>query len=241
MKLIYIIIAISFPLSSISQTCVIAKKTKEAIYVAADSRATQTNYNNEGRSINKTNSVCKIYYSNKVGFAVIGAFFDDSINEALKACQSKVNIIDIISSYASSFTEVIRIKLDSIKKVNFFSYFEIITERKPFISQIIFFCVDSDSLFLAIGGFEVEDRIESEIKVKFNAYRASECCAGHVREIKDTVLNPTTWNGDIINTMNRLIKIEMSADPLTVGGDIDIIKVSHNKVEWIQRKKQCLQ
>ncbi len=62
-----------FTSNSFSQTTVIVKKTKNAIYVGADSKVRSHRYYPDTKETFQANdTMCKIWTNGKVGFAVMG-------------------------------------------------------------------------------------------------------------------------------------------------------------------------
>ena len=94
MKLLLTLTTLFFFLFTQSQTCIIAKKTKDAIYVGADSRlTTQRKIISTGKIITDTSSGCKIYTYGKFNFAIEGAFINNATNEAKEACSKRKSVV----------------------------------------------------------------------------------------------------------------------------------------------------
>ena len=73
MKFSILLFALTFPFFTYSQTVVIGVKTKNAIYVGADSRTTK--YIRDpltGKSFTDTAIMCKLFSNDKFGFAIMG-------------------------------------------------------------------------------------------------------------------------------------------------------------------------
>src|SRR5690349_6921346 len=110
-KLFISISSLFFFYNSFSQTCVIARKTKKAIYVGADSRVSIYRSDMQGNSRTDTGSICKIYRCGKFNFAVIGTSADISIKNAKAACLNGNNFSQVINLYADSQNKELQTRL----------------------------------------------------------------------------------------------------------------------------------
>lgn len=239
LRIIYAIILITVS-HCYSQTCVIARKTKKAIYVGADSRTTVYLYApSTGELTFDTGSTCKIFTHGKFNFATLGANLQMSIDEAISACDNSNSFKEVIIKYATSFVNKFAEDLEENRKKRFNFFSTLIDKQLPNLAQIIFFGKESDSLFLGIVQFRI---LSSKLEpVKLSAYFAESniLYGGHIDEIKDTMQTPKIWKRGTIETIKALISIEAKAYPLEVGGFIDMIKVSRKKTKWIQKKEAC--
>lgn len=240
-KYFLITVILWLPLFINAQTCIIAKKTKEAIYVGADSRLTSTRkIISTGKIITDTSSICKIYTHGKFNFAIEGAFLNEAIIEANNACLKGKSFPDVIKIYFDSFGKKLMKLVDYIKKSDSSTFRERIANG--WFSQIIFFGEDSDSLHLSLLFFTYNEISSNSFRIdcKVSTGKNDILMAGHIHEIKDIIYKPETWASGEIKTINSLIQIESKYHPMEVGGYIDIIKYTKkNGGVWIQRKKQC--
>ena len=234
---IFISLVLFFKVSS--QTVVIAKKTKKAIYVGADSRMLSTVYYDNGRIQIDTTSGCKIHSYGKFNFAIIGTMIDVSLKEAAEACKIGKTFDEVMQLYAKSFLQKLADHYEKIRKNYFDIFTKLVEKNQPNFTQIIFFGAEGDSLFLA----HLYSRLTSSPSesVTFTMYKlmGNILAAGHVGEITDTLKKKNLWDNGIFKTIDYLIKEEMKYHPLEVGGAIDLIRITKRKTKWIRRKSMC--
>ena len=222
-----------------AQTVVIAKKTKKAIYVGARSRMLSTTYYDNGKIQFDTASVCKIHGVGKFNFAIIGTMIDVSLTEAKEACKKGTTFREVMEIYAQSFVQKLADHYELLRR-NYFDIFKQQVSRcQPNFTQIIFFGVEEDSLFL---GHLCSKLTSSQFEpVTFTIYGSTGnfFAAGHIYEITDTLKKKNVWDKGIVETIDFLIKKEMKYHPLEVGGAIDLIKVTKREIRWLRRKSLC--
>src|SRR5688572_4671053 len=91
-----------------SQTVVIARKTKNAIYVGADSRLTIKAHDlKTGAEYTDTNSICKIITVGKFNIAFAGYNITEAVRSAKLVCSYKKNILDAMDSFSINFGTIL--------------------------------------------------------------------------------------------------------------------------------------
>ena len=238
-NLLSILVSLLLFLKLSSQTVVIAKKTKKAIYVGADSRMLSTVYYDDGRIQIDTASVCKIHSYGKFNFAIIGTMVDVSLKDAVEACKKGKTFDEVMELYANTFLQKLANHYEKMRK----NYLDIFTNQveknQPNFTQIVFFGVENDSLFLA----HLYSRLTSSPfeSVAFTMYKfvGNTVAAGHIGEIADTLKQKNVWNNGIFKTIDFLIKEEMKYHPLEVGEAIDLMRVTKKGAKWLRRKSMC--
>ena len=50
---------------------------------------------------------------------------------------------------------------------------------------------------------------------------------------------PEFWRVGIVEGIRSLIELEIAAEPAHTGGPIDILRITKDGAEWIQRKQEC--
>lgn len=232
------ILILSYSLNSFSQTCIIVNKTNDAIYIGADSRGKAF------ESVPGTTPVtlCKINTVGKFNFAISGVGFPMALEECKNACKGKTSFFDAINSFAPPFIKKLQDTLEIVRQ-RLPSLFIELTSESKFLSTVIFFGVESDSLYLAQVKFKLESDINHPVYVSGSGgpyeNKPTIIATGLTDEIEDTIFKKGTWKNGIVKTINSLIKIEIKYHPKEVNGDIDILKVTKNGNTWIQRKKIC--
>jgi len=224
-----------------AQTCVIARKTINAIYVGADSREVFTKTNpNTNRLYDSIGSICKLYHSGNFNFATLGQEIDEEIKMAKILCRDKKSFAEVVESFGKMFASYLGLYLQYQKTRDSNSYHELIKE-KPFISQTVFFGYENDSAMLADVLFQVPDTIKDIIIIKHTIVKRDLLYGGFIEEIRDSIDKETTWKNGTVQTIKELIQVEMAAHPKEVGGDIIILKVTPDgQIEWIPSRNSCL-
>src|SRR5271154_2112485 len=101
--LLYIVLTLSAN-CLFAQTCVIARKTQNAIYVGGDSRIVFTKTNiHTGKLYDSIGSICKLYHEGKFNFAALGHEIDEEIKVAKTICQNKKSFDEVIESFGTTF------------------------------------------------------------------------------------------------------------------------------------------
>lgn len=237
-----------FPLflfcNSYSQTCIIAKKTKDAIYVGAESRGIVPYYDPITKKTYKKpiSNLCKIQSYGIFNFTVCGIGFPIAMDECKKAAKNQKSFTSVAKKYITSFSKRLRDTLESIRDDKFLSFLDIvkdIPQDSNRLGRTIFFGVEADTLFLGQIDFYLDSKFWEPVLISVDAKVGNLFGGGHLNHIKDTIIKESTWAEGEVKTINALIKIEIMNDSLEVGGDIDIIKITTRDKVWIQRKKIC--
>lgn len=237
LRILYLLLLCS---DTFSQTCIIAKRTKKAIYVGADSKTTIIHKNEFTNEIDSSyGSICKIITMNNYNFAVIGYMANIEIEDGKKACINNTTLLDVINDFAITFSAKLSARLEEIRKENIF-YFSTVSESlKPNISQTIFFGKEKDTLFTSVVQFQLKTSALEPVVIEALFLSRSLLYGGHIEEIRDTIEKKSTWRKGAIKTIIKLINIESSYHPKLVAPPIDIIKITRKKIKWIQKKQEC--
>ncbi len=240
MRVLLIVISIFTVMDLSSQTCIIARKTKKTIYVGADSRGTPYSYNPLTKKTTRdtASNLCKIYSSGKFNFAASGVGFPMAMEAAKKTLTGKKNFMEWINAFVTSFGKALSDTLEKYRteKPNVFQTVVPVSKK---LSRVIFFGVEADTLYLAQVDLYLKSSLNEKVDISAGGGPNTIIVAGHGEKIKDIVFKESTWREGDIRTIKRLIKVEADANKMEVGGDIDIIKITIQKTEWIQKKKIC--
>lgn len=225
---------------SFSQTCIIAKKTKDAIYVGGDSRVTHQR-KLDGVIIKDTSSMCKIFSYGKYNYAISGSGIDASPSYVRDACEKGGTFMEVIINYCNTFQEWIKNDLNRLKAAMSPSEFDSFYNQNWLgdYNNVIFWGIENDTLFLGMAFFILERNFfDDNIQISGKYAQDSVFAIGHTDSIKNKIHLKSTWEGSYINAIKRLIKIEINENPLEVGGTLHFIKFTKQKgVQWIGGKK----
>lgn len=225
-----------------SQTTVIAKKTKDAIYIGADSRSTIT-YNAHYSGITKvdTGSMCKIWTNGRLSFAVIGSRADVSKRYAAHACTFQTSLFEAIEVYRGNYTTDLAYYLYNLKNIDSIAYAKWENEVQPYYNQIVFCGIQGDSLYQCQLTFSVSRTATGTITINSRVNTNDVLYGGYTELIEKVAANPSTWTKeeDIPDIIKQLIMIEAYVHPMEVGGPTDILKITKTGVKWIKRKSLC--
>lgn len=212
------------------QTCVIAKKTKGAIYIGADSRvATQTTVN--GETTIDTSSVRKIFWCGNAGYAVIGSFGLKAIRVLNKYCNKSANGKSIQVGYQDFFYWLAD-TLSDLKSSNPKWFDSYIKKWGDALAQLVIFGRESDSFYLYRIKLYYDEPTK---KIKFEpSVRTDLMYAGEVDEIKNDLEKPSTWSKGAKEVIKEYIDKAAKYHPIEVGGKTDILKVTSKGITWIK-------
>ena len=218
---------------SFPQTCVIAKKTNDAIYVGADSRVTTTTITNGIKTID-TSSIRKIYFFDNVGYAIIGNYGTtaiDMLNRDLRKDATAKSIQDAYANFFFSLSDSLR----ALEHKNPKEHHDILEKGKESISQLIIFGREADSLFIYSIKIYFD---EKENNIKFQpSVRTDLMYGGKVEEIRDTLETKSVWGNckekQMNKTLTHLLNISSSHHPQEVGGKFWILKVTRKEMRWL--------
>jgi hypothetical protein len=225
--------------ASDAQTCVIVIKTAKGIYVGADSRVMNYQFNLQ---TGKTDtlaplSICKIHSIGIFNFAVIGYFAQTSIDRAIEACSSNKTFSTAMEAYIQSYGQTIFDSLNIYNRAIEEKVTELYNNKE--VSEIFFFGYENGQPIITRLLFKIVAMNESNVQIGCDStIHADTAVSGEYAAIKDIVFKHSTWKDGPITTIKRLINIEEHSSPI-VGGPIDIIHVLPSGVAWISRKKMC--
>jgi hypothetical protein len=226
-----------------AQTCIVAKKTKKAIYLGADSRVIKDYLYTDGSHKQDTTSICKIYSSGKHNFSLSGAYMAESFEYIIEASKLVDNFDSLIKRYSNAFRPFLLERFTKAAMTlpldSFYSY---VSRRQPYINNAIFFGQNGDSLFLGMIWFTVTLNKESKI-IAIDSYsnkRGLEY-AGHFNLIVDSMETKINWSNNVPQTISSLIEIQAKASNyIEVGGNTQLVKFTKKKgLVWISKKPPC--
>lgn len=230
-----VFIAVLFPFGLNGQTVVIARKTKNAIYVAADSRITNHAINPfTHQIIVDTSSMRKIALVGNFNCVVIGGGIDENVKYASEACKQST-WEEVLKKYIKTFDQEIKEDiLDNRKKLNPLEFSNYAKENwYPYYSQCIFFGIREDTLFIHNILCIIKDPNSTPVSLEWMQSDGPILFGGHIEEIRDSCLNYHKWGNNIVRTMKYFIMVEEKFHPIEVGGHIDLLKFTKKGIKWI--------
>ena len=236
-----------------AQTAIVLKKTREAIFVGADSKVIDPA---GGGELDKEEKIIQLAPNRYLAVAGITGYAGDpsapsfETYELARACAkaSPFNDRNMREMVDRCTIDIVRTILLSLRAYK---------EREPKIYQsrlvgkpiqFAFFGNEGGSLVLYSREFRPPSEI-SGIEVSNPTIRASNCegtCVGHTtygwHDNIDAELakNPTIWSNDIALTICRLIQMEIKAHPSEVGWPVKVLRINQDgHTEKITYRRAC--
>lgn len=189
---------------------------------------------------------CKINSVGKFNFAISGVGFPMALEECKKACIGKNTFFEVINLFVPAFIKKLQDSLEIIRQ-RLPTLFTEITHSPEHLATVIFFGAEQDSLYIAQVKFILASDINTPVNVSASggpyATKTTKpiiIATGFTDEIEPIIFKEKTWQPGIVKTIESLIQIEIKYHPDKVNGPIDILKVTMKGIEWVKRKKICL-
>jgi hypothetical protein len=227
-------------------TSVVAFRTAEEIVIAADSRATASN------DLSIHISTCKIRQMNSVFVASAGFMFSPATGfsiEQLLSTSFKPNV-SIRQGVRSFERAVIKPMLNQMiwERKRDIGIFRREYEGKETL-QIVFATIENSVPVLLFRSFKSET---VNGKLTFHLARKIDCpgdCTGDVRYVPlgegEAIAaymeqNPRSWfRGTFVETAKFFVSLEIEDKPEFVASPIDVLRLTKDGAEWIQKKQDC--
>lgn len=229
---IILICILLISINGYSQTCVIAKKTKDAIYVGADRKVNVSTIYPNGDTFISFEYIKKIFTGASFNYALIGKFWKDVDSVLIKLRKTNKSLFKADSAYVNLFLNKINIRLREWQQINNPAFKEI-KRGEPF-SQIVFFGKESDSLFIYV----IKCRFNFEINAVqlIRSVRTDLYYGGETKEISDTLETNGVWKRGVIPTIKSLIDTSAKYNYEHVGGTTDIYKFTLKGGAWVKNR-----
>jgi hypothetical protein len=227
-------------------TSVVAFRTAQEIVIAADSRATASN------DLSIHISTCKIRQINSVFVASAGFMFSPatgfSIDQLLSASfKANVSIRQGVGSFERAVIKPMLNQMIWERKRDIAS-FQREYEGKETV-QIVFATIESGIPVLLFRSFKSET---VKGKLTFRLARSLNCpgdCTGDIRYVPlgegEAIAaymeqNPKEWfRGTFVETAKFFVTLEIKDKPQFVAFPIDVLRLTKDGAEWIQKKEGC--
>jgi hypothetical protein len=263
-----LLLTLKYPQFAVAQTCIIVRKMPKEIYVGSDSRRTYTEVTGErsGAVEEITDQVCKISQEGATFFAISGfggfalsrAVFPSqrlpvlarSGQESLKrlvvsACEQGKTIAEKARAFEQMAADPLTEALEIIRQNNLPYYRQRFADKET--CAVIFFGMEGASPAFSVVTFESVNSMSAPVSLVHRVINSSDypnevsltVSTGHHDAIDHLKGDRKFWEIGPVAGITKLIEIQMKATPDKVGGHIDIIKVSKDGAEWIQKKPQC--
>lgn len=219
-------------------TIVIVRKTKDTIYVGADTKLTLEGFNKATRKfIIRHELFCKIATQGKFNYAVIGGSIVENLQVAFEVCKSNATFNDVMKSYIKSFHQIVQKNILEIRQSMPNSEFKKVIQKRlsNYYCQCIFFGVDNNVLFSKNILCSIKDPYSTPVSLQWSASDAPTLFGGEIQTIKDTVLNEDTWKGEPLQTIEKLIKSVAEKSPDDINDKVDLVKVTKTETIWIKK------
>jgi hypothetical protein len=236
---VYLMAVLSTP--GLPQSCLIAVKTKNAVYLGADTRSI----------IIKTDSItqaqdtvlkteCKIYHSGKINFAVFGEFTKEATEIANSAVKNGKTFSKAMVSFEDRFARLLSNVFDYYSTTDMHKYLQLLKDDGSVIAETIFFGFESDSSVLFEIPFILSRPESGGVRIAHGIVHKRVISTGCTDKIKDSISKEITWTNGIPSTIHDLIKIQCNSNSIYAGSEIVILKVEPKGVTWIPDKNSCL-
>jgi hypothetical protein len=201
-------------------------KNDSTVYLLADSRVAY-----DTLATIFADTACKIIHIKNVFFAISGTFLPsqfDEFRQMFNGINDSLSILmhSFIKRFESKFKNLI---VDSIKKpMNFYIIFVSNFGEKIEIGEISMKYLTRDT-----KNIKKLIRWPSELKnEKYLFLTQTKIPAKIITKKEDFFLNP-------LSTINKFTDKVLEFDPIWKGYPIDLVKITPNSYEWIQKKENC--
>jgi hypothetical protein len=230
------------PIIAFSQTCIIVKRTKHAIYVGADSRFSRTGIYGNGKTDTVPYEGCKIHTVGKYHFAPSGAYIDLNAETAKRVFRTAPSFSDGIIKFAEEFATAVRDSLDMVRTRLPANYRVMQDKYKGGIGNLVVFGYESDTQFVRVLKFETL-LLPQSVTISpwlYSIHKDSAFAVGEINGLHSIINDKKTWRGSYKKAIINLIKVQSKYTPMTVALPVDIMKVVKRRDKWILRKQYCL-
>ncbi|HWN93872.1 MAG TPA: hypothetical protein VNT99_02465 [Methylomirabilota bacterium] len=227
-------------------TAIAAIRTDNEIVVAADSRVVNADDTPDPKPL------CKIRQIRNLFFSVSGMSEDppsgfDVFRIIDNSVQAEGSFLDRITTFETSAKIPLEKALERLRVERPHIYQHNFSHMAPL--GVIFFGLETNTLFLFHRRFVINSPTNQPVTVKIErrACPGSDCPGGigHVfvgpsEDVKRFQTdNPNYWKGNLVATARKFVQMRIDTKAVSVGPPIDIIRLTRNGAEGIQRKNEC--
>lgn len=225
----------SIPIFVVKATLIIIYRTKDAIYVGADSRSTVYHLNSHGSIDTIYRTICKINISNNIYSAVAG--FDDSMLaiNAKKACVKAHNIEEAANEFQKLTQGVYKERLEYFRKKNPVGYTKRLAGNN--VGSLSFFNFNNGLPRLLTVWFIITNSANQPTKFEFHTDYRDYVPLGAFHTLDDYPSDP--FKNGYIKGIKTLIEYAINKRPNNINYPIDLLILTKNGPQWIQKKNTC--
>lgn len=237
---------ILFAKFKVNATTIVIIVTPQSVILGADSRGSFYDYVTLKE---EKKSVTKIYKADQYYFAIAGltnnpnTTFDVSqiINRHLK---TQNDILIAIDSIKSNLRRLLKLELQSQKKQNNEMFLRTI-ESSNIVLSLGIIGITNSKPFAHLIGFQIQDTSTLNIKVLDDSCPGN--CPNGVKvfwmgqadAISKYMQQPDSFHISTVILVDKLINLEIHDKPQYVGGPVDIVEITIEKIIWHRRKDDC--
>ena len=197
----------------------------DAIFIAADSR-----FSGDTQAVTDVDSACKIHVYDGLIFAATGEFL---VQRAGRTIFSLESLIPLLHSQGAGDTHRRRVDRFTQKLMDAFSEAEAEPEFRAAggsgLASIFGFVEDGRPILVFR---QYPDGVDQTID--FSSRRPT--MFGEIAAIQHETIDQEV---DLPSRLTEIISLQARATPLSVGGPVDIIRLTTDGAEWLQRKPEC--
>lgn len=227
--------------SGLPATTLVAVWTPERLLLGADSLVYTGTPGPAARG-------CKIDREGATYFALSGLVDDPSVNFHLAPLtRDAMKLTGPMDQKLAAFRQLVRPglmrALAGVRKDSPSDY-EFLLAGHPVV-QAIFAQVQQGSPLLAVASFRLDPAGDlqeySAVLADQNDTRGPRVIyAGQQGRIREYLRQHTDWHtGDHAGLVRDLIQLEIDSNSGRVGGPVDLLSISANRAEWLNRKREC--
>jgi hypothetical protein len=244
-RLCFVTLLLTAPCSA--QTAIVAARSPDIVIIGADSKGV--------RGGNKSDivSVCKVQQIAGVGFfyAVAGPSVNPpthyDIDEIIRtAFHNEETLTEKVNRFERLIETPLSMTLEYIRRDNPAFYRQTFEGGDRVALEIVFAGVENGTPTLILRAFT----IAHSDPISVRPYRRScpgDCPTGiHVFYLgqkqamfKFAASHPRLWDGKAESVIEKLIQVAIADKPDEVGPPIDILGITKDGAQWVQRKKEC--
>lgn len=224
---------------------ILGYKNNDTIWVGADSRATYPiGKDKKGNTVYEyIDTVCKIFNYKNYNFAISGGFANFIVPLGLRFCNKYNELYNLIPSFGDTLINQISIFLDSLKNSDTLTFNSIISEaskKEGNLSHVLFFgFYEGHPYFYKFDLNVLFNGMDYDVSWQQHEGLVKMICTGHCDSSYKYWSNIEFWKGIKIEYgIKAAIQFEEASDKF-VGGKIDIIMITKDSIQWIERKKVC--
>jgi hypothetical protein len=225
----------------LSQTCIIAKKEKNAIYIGTDARVMESQKDSITQKIDTAfGSTCKIFRVGKFNFAGCGQFEENQIEIAKDAARHGKSFSEVMRGFEDQFAAFLKNMFDYYSRTDVPKYLQLMESSKTIRNEIIFFGFEQDSSVLAKVIFAVSRNADKGgVRIAHGIVHRAVLYCGQLDRVKDTIENKSTWKAGIAQTISDLLKIETTGRGENANNAVYVLKLEPHKTSWIPARNAC--